>query len=324
MPMVCNGDITHLQHMKKLTADCNSDDELKAALCERAEVFCRYLFPNGKRDGHNYVVGSLQGETGKSLSICLTGPKTGIFNDFSTGEGGNNLLELLRASRALDFAAACREVRAWLGLPAIPRATAPIKPRRIAPTKPHESAPYRVSDAEAARGTRMAERLINDPRACDSIARRRQWHPDTVFGLAQEASLGLSESDRLVFLYDTGAKERWREGSERQMRFLFGKADSLWRGGLLSIAVQVFICEGETDAISLIDAGAEEAEGSLVVALPGAGIFKPHWTRQLAGKAVILCLDADDAGKKATEKHKATLAPHAASLRTVNLEALLK
>ena len=315
MSMVCN--------MKELTVDGSSANELKAALLEQAEALCRHLFPGGRRDGLNYVIGSLQGEPGKSLSICLTGPKAGIFKDFATGEeGGDNLLELLRAARGLDFAAACREARAWLGL----QATHAMKatPRRDAPSRRQNPAPYQLSEAEVARGTRMAERLTSNPRECESIARDRGWQPDTVFGLAQEAYLGLSESDRLVFLYDTGAKERWQEGGERRMRFLFGKADSLWRGGLLSIAEQVFICEGETDAISLIDAGAEDAEGSLVVALPGAGIFKPHWTRQLAGKAVVLCLDADDAGKKATEKHKATLAPHVASLRTVNLEALPK
>ncbi|MDR1457678.1 MAG: hypothetical protein LBI47_02410 [Puniceicoccales bacterium] len=53
---------------------------------------------NGK-----YVAGSLAGEPGKSLKICLAGKKTGIWKDFATGKSGNNLLDLLCKIRCGDL-----------------------------------------------------------------------------------------------------------------------------------------------------------------------------------------------------------------------------
>jgi hypothetical protein len=59
------------------------------------QSFCLYLFPNGKYRNRMYCVGSLEGEPGNSLKICLSGEKVGMWKDFATGEGGNNLLDLL-------------------------------------------------------------------------------------------------------------------------------------------------------------------------------------------------------------------------------------
>ena len=305
--------------------DRRSADVLKSALLERAEEFVRWLFLNARRDGHNLLVGSLRGESGRSLSVCLAGPKVGVWKDFATDEGGDNLLQLLCAARGLDFAAACQQAHVWLGLPDLAPVASTAKGTRHDQAMPRsDPAPYQMSDAEMAHGTRMAERLITDPRACESIARRRGWRPETVRDLACEASLGLSEEGRFVFLYDTGAKERWRQNGERRIRFLFGKADSLWRGGLLPAFGNVFVTEGETDAVSLVDAGIEEDGDTLVVALPSAGTWKPWWVALLAGKDVTLCLDADPAGQSATEKIIAVLARRVARLQTLNLEALLQ
>lgn len=56
----------------------------------------RELLPNGTRNGVEWQVGSLGGESGKSLSICLSGEKAGLWYDFATGEKGN-LLGLVMA-----------------------------------------------------------------------------------------------------------------------------------------------------------------------------------------------------------------------------------
>ena len=53
------------------------------------------------------------------------------------------------------------------------------------------------------------------------------------------------------------AKTRWRENGERRFKFLFGKS-WLWRGELIPQAETIYLCEGETDAISLIDRGIED------------------------------------------------------------------
>ncbi|MDR1457548.1 MAG: hypothetical protein LBI47_01715 [Puniceicoccales bacterium] len=89
--------------------------KLNDALISRARMFSTYLFPNGKCVGGEYVVGSLGGESGESLKICLEGEKTGLWKDFATGEGGKSLLHLLYRLRDGDFYGACKEAADWLG-----------------------------------------------------------------------------------------------------------------------------------------------------------------------------------------------------------------
>ncbi|MDR0692998.1 MAG: hypothetical protein LBF49_00275 [Puniceicoccales bacterium] len=89
-------------------------EKLKGLLASNARAFCTKLFPNGKCVGKEYVVGSLGGEPGKSLKICLTGEKTGLWKDFATGESGNNLLDLLHKVRGGNFHDACLAVSKWL------------------------------------------------------------------------------------------------------------------------------------------------------------------------------------------------------------------
>lgn len=301
---------------------------LKATAALHALEICQRLYPHGRRVGNNFLAGSIEGEPGSSFSVCVAGDKAGVYRDFATGEGGGNLIDLVCRKLGYTFAEACKIVREWVGLPSLSSTrhpgSRPARPAEITP-KPPDSKAYRPTDAEVAQGTQMAERLIGNLPACKSIARRRGWQHQTVLNLAHEASLGLSENNRLIFLYDTSAKERWRDGNgERRLRFLFGKADALWRGGLLPVFGKVFVTEGETDAISLVDAGAEQDGDTLVVALPSASTIKPCWGLSLARKKVVLCLDADPDGQAATVKLKALLAPHVARLRTVNLEEVLR
>src|SRR4051794_22452675 len=54
------------------------------------------LLPAGKREGHEWFVGSIAGEAGHSLGIHLTGAKAGVWSDFATGDRGD-ALDLVRA-----------------------------------------------------------------------------------------------------------------------------------------------------------------------------------------------------------------------------------
>ena len=89
---------------------------VKAELANCAEKFARWLFPNGRKQGREWVVGSLRGEPGQSCRIILSGEKAGLFTDWATGERGGNLVELLRQVRGCDFREALRECEAWLAL----------------------------------------------------------------------------------------------------------------------------------------------------------------------------------------------------------------
>jgi len=65
----------------------------------------------------------------------------------------------------------------------------------------------------------------------------------------------------------------------------------------------VWICEGEWDAMAmdelLLHAG---VKGHIVLAVPGADIFKTEWLRFLEGRTVRLLYDNDDAGQRGSYK----------------------
>ena len=85
----------------------------------------------------------------------------------------------------------------------------------------------------------------------------------------------------------------------------------LYRGGELDTqAATVYVTEGEWDAIALRDLLVRGATGreplpednAIVVAVPGAGVFKDEWVLAFSGKTVYLCYDADVDGLKGREK----------------------
>jgi hypothetical protein len=94
---------------------------VKDALLANGSAFCRYLFPNGVERGNCFAVGSLAGETGGSLKVTLGGRWAGAWRDFATGDGGGNLLELLRCARGYTIADARREAAEWLKMPHLRR-----------------------------------------------------------------------------------------------------------------------------------------------------------------------------------------------------------
>lgn len=76
---------------------------------------CRYLLPNGKQTGQEWVCGDIHGMPGKSLSVNL---QKGVWKDFSGGPGGADLINLWAAVHCISQGEAKREAEAWLGLPA--------------------------------------------------------------------------------------------------------------------------------------------------------------------------------------------------------------
>ncbi len=100
----------------------------------------------------------------------------------------------------------------------------------------------------------------------------------------------------------------------------FGKAQTLWRSSLVVPATRtIYVTEGETDAISLVDAGVEnDGVETVVVALPGAAIIRADWSALFTGREAILCFDADEAGQQAVEKFAVLLGPHAANVSKFN------
>lgn len=304
--------------------------EIKRALVDRAEEFAGWLFPAGRKHGKEWLVGSLAGEPGKSLAISLEGSKAGVWSDFATGERGSNLLELYIRQRQKSCVEAIRDCAEWLGQSVIraDQYRVPAAKQSLATNGNIWAGDiYQPTDAEIATAHKWAANLHESPTLCRRIGTGRAWKAETVRNLALELYLGWNPQEgkhgALIFIYDCGAKLRYRsvEG-ERVIRWAFGKA-WLWRGAHLTWARKVYLCEGETDAITLIDAGVEEQEEkALVVALPSANSFKAEWAQLFRDKDIVLLFDDDSAGENATARVVASLRCVAGSLSYLNWEGL--
>ena len=76
----------------------------------------------------------------------------------------------------------------------------------------------------------------------------------------------------------------------------------------------VYVTEGQWDAIALEYARARAGEPGVVVAVPGANVFKTEWVDWLRGRDVYLCYDNDAAGAQGELKAASLLAGAAKSI----------
>ncbi len=179
--------------------------------------------------------------------------------------------------------------------------------------------PLQLSERQISERKKYTDRLATDRRVAERICQLRYersgecWNPDTLQNLAREGSLGWA-GDALAFLYPTGTKyRRWPHKD-----LLWDGCTFLWRGELLPAATDVYLTEGETDAISLIDSGIEQTPGNLVVAAPSATTFKKEWAERFEGKSVTLCFDNDKAGENAVQAVSFLLKPYAKAVLTLD------
>ncbi|MGA4647832.1 toprim domain-containing protein [Citrobacter portucalensis] len=90
-----------------------SPSELSDLLWNQVERVAKYLLPNGKRESHEWVAGSINGESGKSLKVNLAGKK--VWSDFAEGTAGD-LLDLWVAVRDCGLHQAMTEAKEFLGI----------------------------------------------------------------------------------------------------------------------------------------------------------------------------------------------------------------
>jgi putative DNA primase/helicase len=101
--------------LKKPRVDAN---ELKARLLEQLHGVLLYLFPAGKHQGKQFVVGDLQGNPGKSLVVEAEGVRAGIWFDFATREGGDIFeawARVMNMDAQRDFPQLMMSITRWLG-----------------------------------------------------------------------------------------------------------------------------------------------------------------------------------------------------------------
>lgn len=93
-------------------------DDVRSRALANIHAILRYLLPNGRFHHDRFVVGSIQGDAGKSLVVTITGDKTGMWHDFNTGDGGD-IFDLWASIYGFDvkreFARVLDDIEGWLG-----------------------------------------------------------------------------------------------------------------------------------------------------------------------------------------------------------------
>lgn len=145
--------------------------------------------------------------------------------------------------------------------------------------------------------------------------------------------LGQDESGRLCYLYHSGGtlaavKVRHPKGHEPRFTCWKGSHKSLlWGCDSITPDSLIVMTEGESDAIAAgysvqCLADALRSDGLTlppvaVVARPDAGSVRPEWGAIIARHAVVLCVDADDAGRAGAARFVSEL--RAAGVTTVHI-----
>lgn len=277
--------------------------EMSRRLASNALAVAEMLLPQGRKRGHEFCAGSVNGDPGESLKVCITGNKAGVWADFATGEGGD-LLDLWQKARGLTFVSMLDQVRDHLGVTrerfhALPRKqyAPPAKPQC---TKPVDS---------------VLKYLTED----------RKLLPETI------AAFSIGEKGRdIVFPYLLGGKLiRWKtigiDRDEKGKKRIASSKDSEpilfgWQA-VPEDARYIVITEGEIDAMTVYQYG----HPALSVPLGGGAGNKQQWVdceyeRLERFREVFLCLDNDQAGFEATREIATRLGAHRCRLVSLDFE----
>ncbi len=258
-----------------------SVSEISEQLSSQVESVCRNLLPNGRPVGREWVCGSVNGEAGQSLKVCIVGGKNGIWSDFASGESGD-LLDLWQAVRNINLADAIKEAKTFLGITEDYKRKLPPKKKYIRPEKPKDIIP--LNKHQASLDHLMGRGITEDVIALYKV-------------VAKEGSIVFPyiKNNELYGLKTTKLE---RKKGKKQISFTTDSEPTLFGWHTLTGKERnITICEGEIDAMSLCVYGIP----ALSVPFGGGGGNKQQWIdtdfNDLEQFDIIyLCLDNDEEG----------------------------
>ncbi|MFK0377833.1 toprim domain-containing protein [Pandoraea sp. NPDC090278] len=250
--------------------------ELAQAMAESVTQIVEHLLPQGKRAGKEWKAGSTGGESGGSLSVCISGAKRGVWKDFNAGVGGD-LLDLWMECRALSIADAMREAKRFLGIrDDMPQRPMPSYKR---PAKPLCHKPTSlVGDWLSARG--LNDVTIADFKVAEQVRGEKTF---VIFPYMRDGELINAKARNIV-----DKKDMRQEGGAEPCLFGWHLIDPKCRA--------IAIAEGEIDAMSLHQMGIPALSVNA-----GAGNHQwidSDWDRLERFSEIYLCYDADEPGQK--------------------------
>jgi twinkle protein len=250
--------------------------ELAALMADNAATVAEHLLPQGKKVSKEWKVGSVAGEAGQSLSVCLSGAKRGVWKDFSTGAAGD-MLDLWMQCRALSIPEAMREAKQFLGVrDEMPHREAPTYKR---PPKAKRQAPKSaLGEWFSSRG--LTEATVEAYRIGE-VDRNGSIY--ALFPYIREGELINAKYRNIV-----EKKDMRQEAGAEPCLFGWHLIDPKKRG--------IAITEGEIDAMSLYQVGIPAMSVNA-----GAGNHQwidNDWARLERFSEIYLCYDNDEAGQK--------------------------
>jgi twinkle protein len=279
--------------------------EISRRLASQAAAVTRYLLPNGKPAGREWLVGSISGEAGESLKVCIEGAKCGVWSDFASGEAGD-LVDLWVAVRGTTMVEALKEIKGYLSIEETAFAGRDRKKVFSRPAK-LKGAKAIESNSPVMQYLKKKRMLTEDTikaynvGECDKIGpwkgwkREKPWDgPWMIFPYRKDDTL-LSVKYLHLELNKSGKKQTLVEANCQPS--LFG-----WKV-IKSNDRVVTICEGEIDAMSLFQYG----HPALSVPFGGGKGDKQQWIEYewenlQQFETVHVCMDNDEEGEVATNE----------------------
>jgi twinkle protein len=251
--------------------------EISERLARQAEAVAQMLLPRGRREAREWVAGSIGGEEGKSLKVCIAGEKAGVWRDFA-GDDGGDLLDLWAATKGISVADAIREAREYLGV-ATPmfagsRPKSYRRPERPKATRPRDA----VLDYLHARG--MSDDTISAFRVAGS-----EDGTEIIFPFVRAGEL---LNIKYLKLERPDGKKQVRQEKDAEP-CLFG-----WQA-VPDRARSIVLCEGELDAMTWWQMGFPALS-----VWSGAGNLQwveNEWERLAQFDRIYVAFDNDDAGR---------------------------
>lgn len=251
------------------------------------------MLPGGRKDGHEYKCGDLNGGKGESLSVNV---RTGKWADFASGDKGGDAVSLYAAIHKLSQIEAAKELASLLGLSNDPAV------HRDRPVHKYEPKPEPVEEWQ---------QVVPAPDTLPDMTHRKLGKPSRYWCYRTNDGQVIGYVCR--FDKQDGSKEtlprtyrKHRESDKRLWAWKsFDAPRPMYNLPALSAKpnANVVIVEGEKTA--------DAAQALLpfpVVTWPGGGkaVSKVDWT-PLAGRKVIVIPDADKPGFSAAENIAANL-----------------
>lgn len=262
--------------------------ELSERLVAYTETICHDLLPGGRRLGAEYCAGSVRGEEGKSLKVRLTGPKTGLWADFATGDKGD-LITLYQLAKGVTLKEAIEWAKSYLGVTDDTRQfAAPPKPRGVKPTQTVG---------------------VSDPVAKWFLERGIEAATLKAYGLVARGTVAefpfLKDGLTYMVKYRDTAKPKGYTQQPGGVPVLFG-----WPA-VPADAREIVITEGECDAMAYFE------QGIPALSIPlGAGVGgKMDWIANEFDAlerfdTIYLSLDMDDEGRACVDEYVRRLGCH--------------